>query len=99
MKSLKRTVHNVVKSLVTISLVGVLLAACSSAATPEEELGAQAKVAVPHYPLGSKIHWIDQELYDELVDIIIAKGGIPSPENVDNLYDCRNKPYWWPDCG
>jgi hypothetical protein len=91
------------KNLGIVLLLGIFLAACSSAASPKEELESQAKWAVPHYnpngSLSSHIHWLDQELYDEIVDIIIAKGGAPSPSNVDSVYDCRNKPYWWPGCG
>jgi hypothetical protein len=97
----KRKFVQELKSLGIVLLLGIFLAACSSE-TPET-LRSQAKWAVPHYNpnggLSGHIHWLDQELYDEIVDIIIAKGGIPSPSNVDSVYDCRNKPYWWPGCG
>jgi hypothetical protein len=89
------------KKLSIVLMLGVFLAACSSEVP--ETLESQAKWAVPHYnPNGSlsgHIHWLDQELHDEIVDIIIAKGGVPSPSNVDSVYDCLDKPSWWPGCG
>lgn len=97
----KRRLVQGLKSLGILLLLGVFLAACSSE-TPET-IKAQAKKALPHFnengSLSGQIHWIDQELYDELEWVIIQNGGIPSPSNMDRLYDCRNKPSWWPGCG
>ena len=46
------------------------------------------KVTLHHYgPGGSAFHLIDIALYWEIIDIILAQGGIPTEENIDNVYD------------
>lgn len=90
-KSMKhfRKGHSVFKSL-SIMLLGIFLAACSTQ-TPEGLEPQAVKQALLHYPLGtSKIHWLDPELYLELQKIAIQMGGAGSPREVDALYDSRH---------
>ena len=45
---------------------------------------------IPHFDRWGKwtgrTHGIDIWLYDEIVDVILDKGGLPTPRNVDRVY-------------
>ena len=46
------------------------------------------KISIRHYgPGGPAFHLIDIALYWEIIDIILAHGGMPTQENIDNVYD------------
>ncbi len=46
------------------------------------------KIYIRHYgPGGPAFHLIDIALYWEIIDIILAHGGLPTQENIDNVYD------------
>lgn len=49
----------------------------------------QGKQTIPHFEQGvftGKTHLIDLWLYYELIDIAIASGHDPTPQNIDRLY-------------
>ncbi len=52
------------------------------------ETKAGQKIYIRHFgPGGPAFHLIDIALYWEIIDIILAQGGLPTQENVDNVYD------------
>jgi hypothetical protein len=45
-------------------------------------------VKIHHYgPGGPGFHLVSTALYWEIIDIILAHGGVPSEENIDSVYD------------
>jgi hypothetical protein len=82
----KRGLVQRLKNLGIVLLLGIFLAACSSAASPKEELESQAKIVVPHYPLNGRLHYLDPELHWELWKISVQNGGTGSPQEIDELY-------------
>ena len=45
-------------------------------------------VKIHHYgPGGPGFHAISTALYWEIIDIILAHGGVPSEQNIDSVYD------------
>jgi hypothetical protein len=52
------------------------------------ETKAGQKIYIRHFGLlGPQFHQIDAWLYYEIIDIILAYGGDPTKENIDEVYD------------
>jgi hypothetical protein len=52
------------------------------------ETKSTQKIYLRHYgPGGPLWHLIDFELYSQIIDYILAKGGLPTQENIDSVYD------------
>jgi hypothetical protein len=52
------------------------------------ETKAGKKIYIRHYgPGGPLWHLIDFELYSEIIGYILGKGGLPTQENIDSVYD------------
>ena len=55
------------------------------------ETKAGKKIYIFHYgPGGPLWHLIDFELYSQIIDYILGKGGLPTQENIDEVYDARH---------
>lgn len=80
-------------SIAAVALLG--LAGCSQPQAPAKEISTELqaqsaqKIYIRHYAGGvftGQLHLIDLDLYYTIIDIILAHGGDPSPENIDKVY-------------
>jgi hypothetical protein len=85
-------------SMMFVAAISLTLAGCNTTPPMPEntqissdtvaETKSTQKIYLRHYgPGGPLWHLIDFELYSQIIDYILAKGGLPTQENIDSVYD------------